>query len=64
MAVVLPVIPKVYKDIMGLLGLYLIADDIEDIGEFDRVHHWQVGAALLAASLLPPLSISEGIEEV
>ena len=58
----IPVIPKAYMDMLGFLGLYLIADDIEDIGEFDRLHHWQVGAAMLAASLLPPPPILVGEE--
>lgn len=59
----IPVIPKSYMDMLGFLGLYLIVDDIEDVGEFDRLHHWQVGAAILMASLLTPPYISGESEE-
>lgn len=47
-----------WRELLGWLGLYLVADDVEDILEFDRIHHWQIGAAMLAASLLPPPLIS------
>jgi len=46
--------PPIYRDVAAMLGAYLVLDDIDDLGEFDRIHHWQIGAAMLLASLLPP----------
>jgi hypothetical protein len=34
--------------IVQILGAFLLGDDSEDIGEFDRLHHWQLGALMLA----------------
>lgn len=30
-----------------LLGVLLLLSDGKDIGKFDRIHHWHIGAALL-----------------
>lgn len=38
--------------IIQIFGAFLIGDDSEDIGEFDRLHHWHVGAAMLAYPFL------------
>lgn len=45
-----------FRTLMMLAGGYLVADDFEDFMKFDRVHHWQVGAAMILASLLPTLT--------
>jgi hypothetical protein len=29
------------------IGEILVADYAKDIGKFDRIHHWQIGAALI-----------------
>jgi hypothetical protein len=44
--------------ILQLLGAYLVLDDIDDLGKLDRIHHWQIGAAMVLATILPPLTIS------
>ena len=28
-------------------GVILLLDDAADIGRFDRIHHWMIGAVLL-----------------
>ena len=33
--------------LMQLIGALLVLSDINDVGKFDRIHHWHVGAALL-----------------
>ena len=30
-----------------LIGALLVLSDIKDVGKFDRIHHWHLGAALL-----------------
>lgn len=35
------------RDIIWLIGLALILDDAKDIGKFDRLHHWQLGATMI-----------------
>lgn len=38
--------------VLQILGAFLLGDDAEDIGKFDRVHHWQIGAAMIVAPWL------------
>ena len=38
--------------IIQIVGAFLLGDDSEDIGDFDGLHHWQVGAAMLAYPFL------------
>jgi hypothetical protein len=35
-----------------MLGAFLMGDDSADIGKFDRLHHWQLGAAMVALPFL------------
>jgi hypothetical protein len=40
-------------------GAAMMLDDARDVGRFDRLHHWQVGALLaVAATLLLPALLS------
>ena len=32
--------------LIQLIGAYLFADDMDDFPKVDRIHHWQIGAAL------------------
>ena len=38
--------------LIQIVGAFLLGDDSEDIGEIDRLHHWQLGAAMVAFPLL------------
>ena len=33
-------------------GFTMLADDIKDLGRFDRLHHWQYGLITLIAGLI------------
>lgn len=52
---------KKQKDIEAFLrlvaffgGLITFLDDIKDFPKLDRLHHWQIGAAVTLASILLP----------
>ncbi|MHC4891568.1 MAG: hypothetical protein ACYTEO_19110 [Planctomycetota bacterium] len=38
--------------LIQILGAFLLGDDSADIGKFDRLHHWQLGAAMVALPFL------------
>jgi len=38
---------KSIAKILKLVGAVLYIDDINDVGRFDRLHHWQYGDALI-----------------
>ncbi|MHA2264584.1 MAG: hypothetical protein ACXAEN_19495 [Candidatus Thorarchaeota archaeon] len=40
------------EKLIQLFGAFLLGDDSADIGKFDRLHHWQLGAAMVALPLL------------
>lgn len=33
-------------DFIDMIGEILMIDDMQDIGKFDRIHHWHIGAIL------------------
>ena len=35
-------------EILKNIGEIVLEDDAPDIGKFDRIHHWHIGAALIA----------------
>jgi hypothetical protein len=38
------------EEIARLVGGALFVHDIQDVPKIDRLHHWQIGAALIALS--------------
>jgi len=33
--------------LMRFIGVVLVLTDLQDLGKFDRLHHWQLGAAMV-----------------
>ena len=36
------------EKLIQMFGAFLLGNDSADIGKFDRLHHWQLGAAMVA----------------
>ncbi len=42
----------VSENYIQLFGMALLLDDFEDVGKFDRLHHWMYGAAMILGAAL------------
>jgi hypothetical protein len=55
---------KDYEWLAILMGACLLLDDAQDIGKFDRLHHWQAGLGLMALPVVKPRVFTKLIESI